>query len=79
MRAENTGLKLFSISECSPEPSGSISPVCAPIDICRCEAYITKDEPTGNMKLGGAKTVDEYRSRALVEKKTVLNLLLAYA
>lgn len=31
------------------------------------------------MKLGVAKDVDEYKARMLVEKKTVLNLLLAYA
>lgn len=37
------------------------------------------DEPTGNMKLGAAKDVEEYRARMLVEKKTVLNLLLGYA
>jgi hypothetical protein len=33
----------------------------------------------GNMKLGAAKSVDEFRARTLVEKKTVLNLLLAFA
>ena len=42
-------------------------------------AHQTTDEPAGNLKLGVAKDVDEYKARMLVEKKTVLNLLLAYA
>lgn len=37
------------------------------------------DEPMGNVKLGAAKSVEEFRARTLVEKKTVLNLLQAYA
>jgi hypothetical protein len=49
------------------------------LDLCRQGTYIYVDEPSGNVKLGAAKTVGEYRARALVEKKTVLNLLLAYA
>lgn len=37
------------------------------------------DEPTGNIKLEPAKTIEEFKARALVEKKTILNLLLAFA
>jgi hypothetical protein len=37
------------------------------------------DEPAGNVKLGAAKSVEEFRARTLVEKKTVLNLLEGYA
>ncbi|KAG8825973.1 hypothetical protein FRC19_010052 [Serendipita sp. 401] len=33
----------------------------------------------GNMKMGAARTVQEYKARTLVEKKTVLNLLEAFA
>jgi ion channel-forming bestrophin family protein len=41
--------------------------------------YNLPDEPSGSMKLAPAKTIEEFRARTLVEKKTVLNLLLAFA
>lgn len=41
--------------------------------------FYVPDEPRGAMTLGPAKTVEEFRARMLVEKKTVLNLLEAYA
>ncbi|CCA70555.1 hypothetical protein PIIN_04492 [Serendipita indica DSM 11827] len=37
------------------------------------------DGPTNGMQMGPAKDVSEYKARTLVEKKTVLNLLEAFA